>query len=124
MKKDRNWRMWAGFLLVLTGALSSIPIFAQFPVTRDFPWANLLLFASGGGVLGAGLVRAFRQPQLFRGRFLGPIFALLSVAMVSLFVYGIFYEARRLPASGAAPRAGQKAPDFALTDQNGKSVTL
>ena len=124
MKRRWNLLLWAGFLLVLAGLLSYIPLFALFPVTRDFPWANLLLFIAGGVLLSAGLIRAFRQPELYRGKILGPILATLSVAGVSLFAFGIFYQARQLPSSMAASRVGQKAPDFSLPDQNGKLVTL
>jgi len=124
MKRRWNLLLWAGFLLVLAGLLSYIPLFALFPVTRDFPWANLLLFIAGGVLLSAGLIRAFRQPELHRGKILGPILATLSVAGVSLFAFGIFYQARQLPSSMAASRVGQKAPDFSLPDQNGKLVTL
>ena len=124
MKRRWNLLLWAGFLLVLAGLLSYIPLFALFPITRDFPWANLLLFIAGGVLLSAGLIRAFRQPELYRGRILGPILATLSVAGVSLFAFGIFYQARQLPSSMAASRVGQKAPDFSLPDQNGKLVTL
>ena len=116
--------MWAGFFLVLTGLLSYIPIFALFPITRDFPWVNLLLFAAGGVLLFTGLRRAFRQPQLYRGKIFGSILIVLSVAGVGLFAYGLFYVGRQLPASAAAPRLGQKAPDFSLPDQNGKLVAL
>jgi hypothetical protein len=124
MKRRWNLLLWAGFLLVLAGLLSYIPLFTLFPVTRDFPWANLLLFIAGGVLLSAGLLRAFRQPELYRGRILGPILATLSVVGVSLFAFGIFYQARQLPPSMAASRVGQKAPDFSLPDQNGKLVTL
>jgi hypothetical protein len=110
--------------LVLVGLFSYIPIFTQFPVTRDFPWANLLLLVAGGGLLALGLARSFRKPQLYRGKIVGSILTLLSVSGVSLFLYGIFYHARLLPPSGAAPRVGQKAPDFTLPDQNGNAVTL
>ena len=41
MKRSWNPLIWAGFFLVLAGALSYVPFFALFPVTRDFPWANL-----------------------------------------------------------------------------------
>jgi hypothetical protein len=47
MKRSWNWSLWIGFLFALGGFLS-YTFFAQFPVTRDFPWANLLLFAAGG----------------------------------------------------------------------------
>jgi len=113
-----------GFFLVVLGLVSYIPFFALFPITRDFPWANLLLFAGGGVLLCAGLIRAFKRPELYRGRIPGSILAVLSVAGISFFAYGLFYVARQLPPATAAPRVGQKAPDFALPDQNGKMVTL
>lgn len=123
MKRSWNWPLWAGFLLVLAGFLS-YSLFAQFPVTRDFPWANLLLFCAGGILLGAGLVRAFGKPQLYRGKIFGPILAMLGLLIFGLFAYGVFYMGRQMPASAGAPRVGQKAPDFTLPDQNGKLVAL
>src|SRR5258705_1694413 len=42
------------FRSVLAGLLSFVPVFAQFPITRDFPWANLLLFAIGLVLLAMG----------------------------------------------------------------------
>lgn len=124
MKRRRNFSLGAGFFLVLAGLVSYIPFFALFPITRDFPWANLLLLAAGGVLLCAGLRRAFRQPELYRGKIFGSILATLSVVGVGLFAYGVFYEARQLPAASAAPRVGQTAPDFSLPDQNGQTVTL
>jgi len=124
MKRLWNWRLWAGFGLVLAGALTFVPVFARFPVTRDFPWVTLLMFAAGLALLAVGLTRAYRRPEAYRGRFVGPVLALLSVAMVGLFVWGIFINARDLPASAAAPHVGQKAPDFTLPDQEGRPVAL
>jgi hypothetical protein len=123
MKRRWNWSLWAGFLLVLAGFLS-YSFFAQFPITRDFPWANLLLFCAGGVLLCAGLVRAFGKPQLYRGKIFGPILATLGLLVFGLFAFGVFYMARQLPPSTGAPRVGQKAPDFTLPDQNGKPVAL
>src|SRR5207244_8641688 len=97
---------------------------AKFPVTRDFPWVNLLMFAGGLTLLGIGLVRAYRQPALHRGRIFGPILTLIGAAGVGLFCWGIFYVARQMPASTGAPRVGQKAPDFTLPDQDGNPVAL
>ena len=124
MKRSWNFSLWAGFLLVLAGLMSYVPIFAQFPSTRDFPWANLLLLAGGGVLLARGLFRAFRQPQLYRGKIFGSLLAVLSAAGIFFFAYGIFYLARQMPSSAGAPHVGQKAPDFTLPDQNGKLVSL
>jgi len=124
MKRRWNISLLAGFLLVVIGLVSYVPFFSLFPVTRDFPWVNLLLFLAGVILLGRGLMRAFRQPQLYRGRIFGPILAVLSVAGIGLFSYGLFYVARQLPSASEAPRVGQKAPDFTLPDQNGKAMTL
>ena len=123
MKRKWNWPIWVGFLTVL-GGLFSYGFFARFPITRDFPWANLLLFGIGIALLLVGLFRAFGRPQIFRGKILGSIFAAIAVLIVALFNYEIFYVLRQVPASTGAPHVGQKAPDFLLLDQNGKPVGI
>ena len=123
MTRKWNWPIWVGFL-VAVGGLVSYEFFAQFPITRDFPWANLLLFGIGIALLLVGLFRVFGRPQIYRGKILGSILAAIAVLVVALFSYEIFYALRQVPASGGAPRVGQKAPDFLLLDQNGKPVGL
>ena len=123
MKRRWNWPIWAGFVLVVAG-LFSYGIFARFPITRDFPWANLLLFGIGIALLLVGLFRAFGGPQIYRGKIFGSIFAAIALVLVGLFSYEIFYVLRQVPASSGAPRIGQKAPDFLLLDQNEKPVGL
>ena len=103
----------------------SYAFFARFPVTRDFPWANFLLFGIGGIFRAAGLMRAFAATEALSRQNLRPdsdrsgllVFWLLSS-------YLFFYELKQLPASIGAPRVGQKAPDFTLPDQNDKPVAL
>jgi hypothetical protein len=116
--------MWVGFLVTWAGLLTYIPIFAQFPITRDFPWVNLLLAAVGLLLMGIGLVRAFGKPQAYRGRIFGSVLAVLAIAGTGLFCWGTIYNARQLPASANAPRVGQKAPDFTLSDEDGNPVAL
>src|SRR5882762_6300247 len=123
MKRKWNWPIWAGFL-VAVGGLFSYEYFAQFPITRDFPWANLLLFGIGAVLLLIGLFRAFGRPQLYRGKVFGSIFVAISVLLFAFFSYVTFYVLRQVPLSAQAPRVGEKAPEFALPDQNGKSVAL
>jgi hypothetical protein len=123
-KRNWNWLLWIGFLLVLAGFFSYTFFFASFPITRDFPWANLFLFCTGGVLLVIGLFRAFGKPRAYRGKIFGPILAVLSLLMAGLFSYVIFYELRQVPTSTGAPHVGQKAPDFILLAQNGEPVGL
>ena len=122
-RRSWNWSLWAGFLFVLAGFLT-YPVFARFPITRDFPWANFLLFGAGGILLLVGVVRAFGRPQRYRGKIAGSILAVLSVAVFGFFSYLIFYELRQLPSSTGAPRVGEKAPEFTLPDQDNNQIAL
>lgn len=119
-----NWPIWAGFLISLIAFLSYFLVFVWFPVTRDFPWANLLLFALAGALLVVGMRRAFAADRLRRSKIVGAILTAISVAIFGFFVFGIFVFARRLPASENAPQISQKAPDFTLSDTNGNSISL
>jgi hypothetical protein len=123
MKRKWNWPLWVGFVVSVSG-LFSYEYFAQFPVTRDFPWANLLIFGIGGLLLLVGLFRAFGRPQVYRGKIFGPIFATLAILLFAFFSYEIFYVLRQVPLSAQAPRIGEKAPEFSLLDQDGKQVAL
>jgi hypothetical protein len=123
MRKNWNWPLWAGFVCAIAG-LVTFPFFVQFPITRDFPWANLVLFCAGAVLLGLGLLRAFRTPTLYRGKIFGPILAALGLLSFGLFSYGMFYIARQLPRAAAAPHVGEKAPDFTLRDQDAKATSL
>jgi hypothetical protein len=123
-KRSWNLSLWFGFLFVLTGFLTYIPFFARFPITRDFPWANLVLFCVGAVLLLVGLARAFGKPRVYRGKIFGSILLALSALMIGFFCYVFFYQLRQLPPSTGAPRVGQKAPGFTLPGENGKPVTL
>ena len=123
-KRRPNAPLWLGFLITVFAFFSYVPIFARYPVTRDLPWANFLFFALGLALLLMGLLRAFTQPTVYRGKIAGPILATLGVAALVLFCLFTFSLGKHLPTSAQSPKAGQKAPDFALADTNGATVSL
>ena len=123
-KRRPNAPLWLGFLIAMFAFLSYIPIFARYPSTRDMPWANFLIFAIALALLFVGLRRAFGQPSLYRGKIAGPILTTLSIAALALFCLFTFSLGKHLPPSAQAPKVGQKAPDFALNDANGATVSL
>jgi hypothetical protein len=112
-------------LAVCIAAFISYPtLFVRYPITRDYPWVTLILMALGLYLVGSGMARAFRQPDVYRGKIFGSILGVLSVVIVGLFLFGILHLTRMLPASHGAPQVGQAAPDFTLPDSQGNDVTL
>ncbi len=124
MTRRRNFLPLAGFLICGIAFVSYPLFFARFPVTRDVPWASWLLFVLGFALLGMGLTRAFRQREIYRGRVLGPIFGVLSLAALGFFLFLTLVMARQLPASAGAPQIGEKAPGFTLPDTQSRPVQL
>lgn len=119
-----NWPVWLGFVLSLVAFLSYFLAFARFPVTRNVPWANFLLFGVSAAFLWAGLRRVFGGAQPFRGKIVSSILTLLSVSIFGVFCLVIFHATRQLPASLGSPKIGQKAPEFVLRDTHGNLVSL
>lgn len=124
--KRLNWPLWTGFVLTLAAFLTYFFVFVWFPVTRDFPWANLVMFAIAGVLLYMGLRRGFAsdRPHPTRSKIVASIVSVFSLVVFAMFVFTIFVFARWLPASQGAPQVGQRAPDFTLPDTSGKQVSL
>jgi len=123
MQRQRNILSWIGFAIVLVALVSYIPVFAVFPVTRDIPWANYLLFLIGGVLIAGGIRRAFRDPEHYRGKISGSILAALSAVLFGFFVWGVTYFTRQIPSGATALAVSQKAPPFVLMDTAGKQVS-
>ena len=123
-QRKRSWHIWVGFLLCVFGFLSYLLFFVRYPITRDIPWANFLIFAAGLGFVVSGVWRAFGRSQEYKGKVAASILGVLSFTVVGLFCFGIFYGSKQLPKSAAAPKVGDKAPDFVLTDTDHKQISL
>lgn len=129
--KRLNWQIWAGFVLSIVVGFSFPLFFVNFPVTRDFPWANLLLFVVAAALVFVGLKRAFATKTDGGGpkrstlsKIVASGLAALSVLIIGVFIFSFFFLARWLPPSTGAPQVGQKAPEFTLSDANGEPVSL
>lgn len=121
-----NWPLWVGFLLTLAAFLTYTSVFVYYPVTRDFPWVNLLIFAVAIVLLIAGLRRGFAsdRPHPTRSKIVSSIVGLLGFAVCAFFIFVVFVVGRWLPASTGAPQVGQRAPEFSLPDTSGKQLSL
>ena len=126
MVRRFNWPLWAGFLLALLASFSYFAFFVQFPVTRDFPWVNLVLFVLAAMLLFMGVRRGFARDRAHptRSKIVTSIVTTLGVLVIAFFVFAIFIAGRWLPASTNAPHVGQKVPEFTLSDSNNRQVSL
>jgi len=116
--------VWIGFVVSLIALLTYPFLFVRWPLTRDFPWVNLLLLAAAIMLVATGVRRVF-VAHATRGKKVGAVLgATLSGLVLTLFVWAVFVFARQLPASHGAPQVGQKAPEFVLSDTAGKQVAL
>ena len=91
-----NWPLWTGFLLTLIASFSYFAFFVKFPATRDFPWANLLLFLLAAVLVVVGIRRGFARDRAHptRSRIVTSIVTTLSLLVFAFFVFVILYQFR------------------------------
>ena len=122
MPTRRNSALWLGLMLILLAVFSNTLYFFHLPA-RTLPWFNLVLPILALLLLLVGVVRAFRQPQLYRGKVWGTILTVLSL-LICVGSVLFFRVARSVPRSAGAPQIGQRVPDFTLPDSTGQPVSL
>ncbi len=114
---------WFGLPLVLVGCLSYFLFFALFPITRDFPWLNLIL-------IGIGLTFAWRSFAIARetqrrGHSVWHGLLLTASALFAgLFLFYVFYISYQIPQETATTKNLAASPEFALTAHDGSTVRL
>jgi hypothetical protein len=122
--RRRNLSIWLGLLVVLVAAGTYLPLVERFPSQGGFPSVTLLVFAAGLALIARGLVRAYREPGVYRGKIAGPAVMALGTGLVAIFAFGTLYLARQVPSSEGAPRVGDEAPGFTLRDTEDRAVSL
>ncbi len=118
MTRRINWPLWTGFALSLAAWFSYYDFLIFFPVTRDAPWATLVLFAIAVVLLVIGLRKAVGR------RIVAWIVTVLGIGIAVFFCAAVFILGRMLPASEHAPGIGARAPGFVLLDINRRPVAL
>lgn len=121
MPKAWNWRLWVGFVIA---SLAPFSYFSLFEITPIAFWLSVLLFVVAIVLLIGGVRRAYSAPESYRGKVAGPILATLAVLVIGLFSFGMYAMKKAYPEARNAPRVGQKAPEFALTDSKNNAVKL
>jgi len=67
MRKFWNWPAWAGFPLSILAFVSYFTVLVRFPITRNVPWVNFLLFGAAALFLLTGLKRPLQNSVLLGG---------------------------------------------------------
>ena len=111
-----NGRLWGGLLLSVAAFVSYFAFFYRYPITRDVPWVNILLFLAAIVLLITGFRRATRKIS-------AGMVAVIGIGIAVAFGFGVTM-ASKVPVSPAAPRVGQKAPDFTLLDSTRRETSL
>src|ERR1051325_994587 len=107
--KKFNWLLWVGFVVSILAFITYPTVFVNWPLTRDFPWANLLLFVFAIVFVALGVRRAFAPGRRMFSKIVAPIVAVLSLVVLALFILVTFIGGRQLPPSANAPQVAQKA---------------
>ena len=121
MKRKWNWPIWVGFV-VAVGGLFSYEFFVQFPITRDFPWANLLLFGIGAALLLARISsRVWPAATLSRQDFRFDLCRDRLVLCWRSSPTKFFTSCDKCRFRRRRREIGQKAPDFTLAGSKRKT---
>ena len=122
-QRRRNAAPWWGLLFAFGGIACNAAFFVRPPLQATLPWLSLVCVVLALIFLVVGLARAFGQPQVYRGKVLSVVLTVVALLPIGLTTF-VSVVSRKLPGSTAAPQAGQRVPDFTLSDSSGKLVSL
>ena len=121
--RQRNWAPWSDCFSPWWPCSPMPDSFWDFPARRAIPWLSVALAIAALVCAAVGIMRAFRQPQVYGGKVSSSILGVLSLLICGLVAVAAV-TSRALPSSAAAPQVGQKVPDFTLADTNGNKISL
>jgi hypothetical protein len=121
--RQRNWAPWLGLLCAVAAMLSNAAFFIGLPGPKLIAWLGVALAIAALVCAVIGVMRAFRQPQVYGGKVSSSILGVLSLLICGLVAVASI-GSRALPVATNAPQVGQKVPDFMLADTSGIQVSL
>ena len=107
----------------LLAFLSNAGFFLGLPAPKLIAWLGVALAIAALVCVAMGIMRAFRQPQVYGGKISSSILGVLSLLICGLVAIAAV-TSRALPTAAGAPQVGQKVPDFTLADTSGNKVSL
>ena len=117
-----NHALWLGPLTAVVGFLSYYTFFAQWPIFRDVPWANLLILTLAICISGIGLRRAW--PEFGWRRVAGVTGMFVSSALTVMLLLYCFVLSYKLPSADLAVKQGGQIPFVSLASNDGSQVNL
>jgi hypothetical protein len=108
---------WLGPILAFVGVASYFTLFVNWPITRDVPWANLILLALALAASIAGLARSRRRVLAAAG-------LALTLAFSGFFLWYTYVVSYDIPSAELALDVGAPVPAVALRDDRGQDVEL
>ena len=124
VKRAHNHFLWLGPVVVFAGAVSYFLFFARFAALRDFPWVNLPIVLGGVLISLVGARRVFGGRVGLGRRLVAALVAGFSVGVAVLFGYYVFGLSYHVPKPTDVAMGLTAAPEFALSDQEGRQVRL
>lgn len=123
MTRQRNWAAWFGLLFAVAAVLFNASFFFGPPAPKLIVWLGVVLTIAAVVCAVIGVMRAFSQPQVYRGKVSSSILGVVSLLLCGLVAVASI-SSRALPVATNAPQVGQKVPDFTLADTSGNKVSL
>lgn len=122
----RNGVAIAGLALGLVGVVGYFVVVfhggARLPGVRNTAAPNWLVIAVGLALSALGVWRTIARPALFPGRRLALALGAGNVGLAAAFAW-LLYGMSAVPFA-TGPRIGAPAPPLAVTDQDGRTVSL
>ncbi len=122
-QRRSNLAPWGGLLLALAALFLNVAFFLGVSWQKIIPVLSPALAIAALFFATVGVVRAFRESQVYGGKISSSVLGVVSLLLFALVIFSSV-SARKLPGSAGAPQPGQKAPDFTLTDTSGNKVSL